>query len=71
MSVSFDLTEEEVLGQRVTVFADRKRSLRELLDASLGWGDRDYLIDGDRRLTYAAHHAAVQRVAADFAAEGW
>jgi long-chain acyl-CoA synthetase len=70
MTVSFDLVEEEVLGQRLRVFRDRKRSLRELLDASLVWGDRDYLIDGERRITYAAHHAAVSRVAADFAARG-
>jgi len=70
MTVSFELTEEAVLGQRLTVFADRKRSLRELLDASRGWGDRDYLVDGDRRLTYTAHYAAVERVAADFVARG-
>jgi long-chain acyl-CoA synthetase len=70
MGVSFDLTEEVVLGQRLTVFAERKRSLRELLDASCEWGDRDYLVDGDRRLTYADHHAAVGRVAADLADRG-
>jgi long-chain acyl-CoA synthetase len=69
-TVSFDLVVEDVLGQRLTVFRDRKRSLRELLDASRDWGDRDYLIDGERRISYAAHHAAVARVAADFAARG-
>jgi acyl-CoA synthetase (AMP-forming)/AMP-acid ligase II len=63
MTMSFDLTEEVVLGQRLTVFADRMRSLREVLDTSLDCGDRDYLIDGDRRITYAEHHAAVARVA--------
>ena len=70
MNVSFDLTEEVVLGQQLTVFADRKRTLRELLDASRVWGDRDYLIDGHRRITYAEHYAAVGRVAAALAARG-
>jgi acyl-CoA synthetase (AMP-forming)/AMP-acid ligase II len=70
MTMSFDLTEEEVLGQRLTVFRDRKRSLREVLDTSLEWADRDYLVDGERRLTYADHHAAVARVAAHFASQG-
>jgi long-chain acyl-CoA synthetase len=70
MTVSFDLVEADVLGQRLSVFRDRQRSLRELLDGSLEWGDRDYLIDGERRISYATHHAAVARVAADFAARG-
>ena len=62
-TISFDLAEEEVLGHRMTVFKDRHRSLRSLLDASLAFGDRDYLVDGDRRISYADHHAAVGRVA--------
>jgi acyl-CoA synthetase (AMP-forming)/AMP-acid ligase II len=68
--VSFDLAEEEVLGVRLTVFRDRHRSLRSLLDASLAFGDRDYLVDGDRRISYADHHAAVRRVAAWLAEQG-
>ena len=62
-TISFDLAEEEVLGHRMTVFRDRHRSLRSLLDASLAFGERDYLVDGDRRISYADHHAAVDRVA--------
>jgi long-chain acyl-CoA synthetase len=70
MTPSFELTEADVLGSRMTVFANRRKSLRELLDDSLAFGDRDYLVDGDRRISYAQHHAAVARVAADFAASG-
>jgi acyl-CoA synthetase (AMP-forming)/AMP-acid ligase II len=62
-AISFDLAEEEVLGHRMTVFRDRHRSLRELLDVSLAFGDRDYLVDGERRISYAEHHASVGRVA--------
>lgn len=54
----------------MTVFRDRHRSLRALLDASLAFGDRDYLVDGDRRLSYAEHHAAVDRVAQWLAGRG-
>jgi acyl-CoA synthetase (AMP-forming)/AMP-acid ligase II len=63
-TMSFELAEEQVLGHRMTVFAERHRSLRELLDVSLAFGDRDYLVDGDTRISYAEHHAAVGRVAA-------
>src|SRR3954462_4513287 len=69
-AITFDLAEEEVLGHRMTVFRDRHRSLRALLDASLAFGDRDYLVDGDRRISYAGHHAAVGRVAQWLAQQG-
>ena len=68
--MTFDLVEEEVRGHRITVFRDRHRSLRSLLDASLEFGDRDYLVDGDRRISYAEHHAAVGRVARWLADQG-
>src|SRR3954447_10488940 len=68
--MTFDLIEEDVLGHRMTVFRDRRRSLRELVDASAEYGDRDYLVDGDRRISYAEHHAAVARVAAYLAETG-
>src|SRR5947209_4646606 len=73
--MQFDLTEEDVLGRRMTVFAHRHRSLRALLDASLANGDRDYLVesagsDGGRRISYAEHHAAVGRVARWLRASG-
>jgi long-chain acyl-CoA synthetase len=65
---SFDLAEEDVLGCRLTVFRDRYRSLRELLDESVEFGDREYLVDPApdgtvRRISYADHYAAVARVA--------
>src|SRR4051794_38984969 len=75
MTLSFELTEEDVLGCRMTVFRDRHRSLRSLLDASLEYGDRDYLVDGSadeggRRISYADHHPAVGRVAGWLAGQG-
>jgi hypothetical protein len=48
-----DLAEEEVLGERMLVFRERRRSLREVLDASLQYADREYLVAEERRLTFA------------------
>src|SRR3954466_15658247 len=63
MTTSFELTTEDVRGRSLPVFRDRHRSLRSLLDASLQFGDRDYLVDGTRRISYAGQHAAAGRVA--------
>ncbi|HTR71445.1 MAG TPA: class I adenylate-forming enzyme family protein [Mycobacteriales bacterium] len=70
MTSSYELVDEQVLGVRMSVFADRKKQLRELVDASLAFADRDYLVEGDRRITYREHHAAVARVAAYLASAG-
>ncbi len=51
----FEITEEEVLGERMQVFKDRKRSLRQLLEESAMHADKEYLVLGDRRITYAEH----------------
>jgi len=73
--LSYELTQDDVLGVRMTVFKDRYRSMRELLDASLEFGDQDYVVDGSvaeggRRTTYAEHHGAVGPVAAWLAEQG-
>ncbi|HET6817656.1 MAG TPA: class I adenylate-forming enzyme family protein [Mycobacteriales bacterium] len=69
-SVSFETVQEDVLGHPMTVFRDRHRSLRALLDASLAFGERDYLVEGDRRISFAEHHAAVGPVATWLAQQG-
>jgi acyl-CoA synthetase (AMP-forming)/AMP-acid ligase II len=69
-TMTFDLAEEEVLGVRMTVFRDRLTTMADLLDRSLQWADREYIVDGDRRITYGEHHAAVSRVAAYLVEQG-
>jgi acyl-CoA synthetase (AMP-forming)/AMP-acid ligase II len=59
----FELVEEEVLGERMRVFKTRARSLRELLERSAAFGEREYLVYEGRRLTYAQHLRAVASVA--------
>ena len=68
--MNYDTGIEDVLGVPTTVFKERHRSLRELLDASREFGDQDYVVDGDRRISYAEHLAAVGPVAAWLAEQG-
>jgi steroid-24-oyl-CoA synthetase len=62
----FAIVEEDVLGERMAVFANRARSLRELLQRSVAHGDVEYCVYGDRRISYAQHERAVASVAAAF-----
>ncbi len=59
----FEIIEEEVLGEKMKVFKDRDRSLREIFDKSTNHGDNEYIICGDRRITFNEHHALVHSVA--------
>jgi acyl-CoA synthetase (AMP-forming)/AMP-acid ligase II len=49
----FELVFEDVLGERMQVFKSRQRSLREILAASGARGDAEYVVHGDRRISYA------------------
>lgn len=60
----FEVVEDEVDGERFAVFARRPASILTLLtEAADQHADRDYLIDDDRRLTYAQTMAAVLALA--------
>lgn len=59
----FEITEEEVMGERMGVFAQRMRSLRDLMELSRSYGDKPYLVFEHLRLSYDAHYAAVASVA--------
>ncbi|MFI0367878.1 class I adenylate-forming enzyme family protein [Actinomadura sp. 1N219] len=59
----FELRDEDVLGARLPVFANRARGLGEVLARSSAYGDRDYLVTASRRLTFAEHAAAVASMA--------
>ena len=61
---AFEVIEEDVLGQRMPVFRERQRSLREVLAAASRFGEADcYVFEGGRRFT----HAQLQRHAASVA----
>jgi acyl-CoA synthetase (AMP-forming)/AMP-acid ligase II len=59
----FEIVEEEVLGERMQVIKNRRRSLRELLEASAAFGDKEYIVYEDRRISYAEHLRQVASVA--------
>lgn len=59
----FEVVEEEVLGRLMRVFKNRRRCLTELLVHATEYGDREYLVCGDRRLSFAEHGAAVAALA--------
>ena len=58
---AFEIVEEDVLNQRMEVFLHRSHSARDLLVASAEWGDVEYLISGEQRITFREH---LERVAA-------
>jgi hypothetical protein len=64
----FELTEEEVLGERVPVFVNRARSLRDVLLRGREFADAEYMVfcDGvqERRYTFADHEKLVASAAA-------
>lgn len=59
----FELVEEDVLGERMVVFKTRHRSLRDFLMESAVHGDKEYMVDRERRITYADHLRRVASVA--------
>lgn len=44
----------DVRGHRVQVLVNRKKSLRELVEASGAHGDAEFIVHGERRITHAA-----------------
>jgi len=66
----FEVGEEEVLGERVRVFVNRPRSLRDMLLRAREFGDAEYMVfdDGDteRRYTFRNHEQLVTSAAAAF-----
>ncbi|NLV79018.1 MAG: acyl--CoA ligase [Rhodococcus sp.] len=59
----FEIVEEEVRGNRMQVMRNRSRNIGDLVAASRAWGDRDYLVTADRRLSFSDHADAVAAVA--------
>jgi long-chain acyl-CoA synthetase len=60
----FEMTEAEVLGQRMRVFAHAPGDLRQIWTAAAAHGDAVYLVFEDERYTYAEVDAQVRALAA-------
>ncbi len=59
----FDVTHENVFGVPTPVFRDRLPSLRALVEGSRAFGDAEFIVYEDRRITFAEHHRRVCSVA--------
>ncbi|MFD4462615.1 class I adenylate-forming enzyme family protein [Nocardia sp. NPDC058480] len=59
----FEIVGEKVLGTEIPVLRHRSRTVGELLAASRAWGDRDYLVTTDRRISFTQHLDAVAALA--------
>ncbi|MDH3022800.1 class I adenylate-forming enzyme family protein [Gordonia alkanivorans] len=59
----FELVEEDVLGTRMQVMKHRRRAVAELVEHSTKWGDADYLVTVDRRISFVEHARAVAALA--------
>src|SRR5438128_1795175 len=59
----FEIVVEQVGGVDVQVYKNRLPSMRELIAMADGRGDTDFIVQGDRRQTFAQHNAQVRKVA--------
>jgi long-chain acyl-CoA synthetase len=66
----FEIVVEEVLGTPTQVYRTRMRALGELVTQSAGRPDVTWLVQGDRRFTFADHDRAVRSCAAGLEAIG-
>lgn len=58
-----EVGEVEVLGHPCPSFLQRPRAVPQIFLDARRFPDRTYLVEGDRRLSFGAHEAAVERVA--------
>jgi len=66
----FEIAPVEVRGQMLRAYKNAPRNVRELWLSTAAFGDRDYLVYQDERLTYAQAHAQVASVANWLMAQG-
>jgi len=66
----FEVTEEEILGNRIKTFKNQPPTIREFWLSTIAWGDRPYLIYEGEVLSYAQTHTQVNALAAWLVAQG-
>ena len=67
---AFEIVEMPVRGQSLRTYKNAPPNIRALWLSTAAHGDRDYLVYGDERITFAEAHARVAAVAAWLAAQG-
>jgi long-chain acyl-CoA synthetase len=66
----FEVVTDDVRGVPLQVYKNRLGSMRDLIDMSNGRGDTDFVVQGDRRLSYGGHNARVRATAEGLTAWG-
>ncbi len=66
----FEIVEIPVRGNNIRMYKNAPPSVRELWLSTAAYGDRDYLVYENDRLTYAQAHAQVNAIAAWLFAQG-
>jgi long-chain acyl-CoA synthetase len=59
----FEMETIHVDGRPIRIYKKAPRDLRRIFDASRGWNDRTFVVFGDERLTFRAHHRAASALA--------
>lgn len=59
----FETVEIDAGGRRVRAWKNAPESLRAMVEASRAFGDRDFLVYGDERMTYEEHYRRVAGLA--------
>jgi steroid-24-oyl-CoA synthetase len=63
---AFEIVTEDVLGVPIQVYKNRLHTLGEIIAMADARAGVDFLVQGDRRVTYDEHNTLVRRVAAAF-----
>jgi long-chain acyl-CoA synthetase len=59
----YEIVTEDVLGVPLQVYKNRFRSMRDIIALGDARADTDWLVQGDRRLTFGEHNAEARKVA--------
>lgn len=66
----FEIVRQDVRGNVLQVYKSRLGSMRDLIALAGGHGDKDFVVHGDRRLTFADTNARVRALAGALVARG-
>jgi long-chain acyl-CoA synthetase len=67
---AFEVVTEDVLGVELQVYKSRMTQLRQICDLAAARGDATFLVQGERRLTFAQTVSQIRVVAANLLATG-
>ncbi len=66
----YELTRVQAYGRDVLAYVNAPANMRDIWRSTLAWGNRDYMVFNEDRLTYSEAHALTSAVEAWLAAQG-